>query len=118
MMHRIDDFYTAWADRVSVWAGTWPHFTFWLILLLIWIAAGPSMGWGVDWQLWANSPTTIVELFLGILVLAAANRTERHIEHVLDRILAIEQSLLSDIESVDSEHHDGHTEQQEGTTDA
>jgi len=57
--------------------GRWRTSAFCLVLIAIWGAFGPYTGYSDSWQLWVNTPTTIVELFLGLFTLAAANRVEK-----------------------------------------
>src|SRR5260370_37620052 len=55
----------------------WGTSAFCLLLMAIWVAFGPYTGYSDSWQLWVNTPTTIIELFLGLFTLAAANRVEK-----------------------------------------
>lgn len=73
----IDERFTDMADRVSEAAGRWPASALSLVGLFAWIAAGPWAQWSDTWQLVANTPTTWIELFLGLFTLAAANRVEK-----------------------------------------
>lgn len=98
MFRRIDETYTRIADWTSEWAGRWPHFAFWFVAMLAWFALGPAMDYSNTWQLIANTPTTLVELFLGILILAAANRVEKRMFQILDQIESLEERLLVDLE--------------------
>jgi low affinity Fe/Cu permease len=49
------------------------------------------MGWSDTWQLLINTPTTVVELFLGFLTLAAANRVEKRNREINERELTMLQ---------------------------
>lgn len=89
----VDERFTDVADRVSEAMGRWKTTAFCLVLILIWIGFGPSTGYSDSWQLWLNTPTTAVELFLGLFTLAAANRVEKrnfelhqHMAKVLEHV--------------------------------
>jgi low affinity Fe/Cu permease len=69
--------FTDIADKISEAAGTWQTTAVCLLLVLIWISLGPRSGFSDSWQLWVNTPTTVIELFLGLFMLAAANRLEK-----------------------------------------
>jgi low affinity Fe/Cu permease len=74
---KLDERFTDIADRVSEEAGRWYTTAISLLLFAGWIALGPRMAWSDTWQLIANTPTTWVELWLGLFMLAAANRVEK-----------------------------------------
>lgn len=73
----VDERFTDLADRVSEAMGRWRTSAVCLVLIAIWAAFGPATGYSDSWQLWVNTPTTVVELFLGLFTLAAANRVEK-----------------------------------------
>lgn len=72
-----DNWFTDLADRISTGAGSWRVTAAAALLIIIWAALGPRAGFSDSWQLWINTPTTVVELFLGLFMLAAANRVEK-----------------------------------------
>ena len=73
----VDERFTDLADRVSEAMGKWRTSAFCLCLIALWAGFGPATGYSDSWQLWVNTPTTVVELFLGLFTLAAANRVEK-----------------------------------------
>lgn len=73
----MNDYFTKFADLVSEQGGKWYVSIFAVLCLFAWIAIGPHYGWNNTWQLIANTPTTWIELFLGLLMLASANRIEK-----------------------------------------
>lgn len=98
-------------QRMSYWisekAGTWPHFAFWVAAVLAWLALGPSAGWSNGWQLLANTPTTIIELFLGLAILVDGERQITMLSRMLihqsnqqDRIENIELHVLRLVEAL------------------
>lgn len=73
----MDERFTRLADLVSEAMGSWKVSAGCLFLVMVWAGFGPSSGYSDSWQLWVNTPTTVVELFLGLFTLAAANRVEK-----------------------------------------
>lgn len=82
----MDEKFTSFADRVTYYVGTWPVTVISLVIVFIWLGFGPVAHFSDSWQLWINSPTTVVELFLGFFTLAAANRVERRTHDLLEEI--------------------------------
>jgi low affinity Fe/Cu permease len=82
----LDDRFTDLADRVSEIMGKWWVMAISVVLVLIWLACGPFYHFSDSWQLIANSPTTILELWIGFLLAAATNRVERRHEQLLREI--------------------------------
>jgi low affinity Fe/Cu permease len=78
-----------------------------VFVVLFWLALGPFMHYSDTWQLAINTPTTIVEMWIGFLIAAAANRVERknrelqqHQADTLQRIVSIEEQLTTTLQSV------------------
>jgi len=96
------------ADRVSFLMGTPANIAFWIVAVGVWIALGPYFAnhnflpaWftsnGFNFPL--NTVTTIAELYIGFLVGASSNRSERNLEMTLGRIEQLENgtsTLLAD----------------------
>ena len=104
----VDERFTDFADRVSEAMGRWRTSAFCLVLIAIWGAFGPYTGYSDSWQLWVNTPTTIVELFLGLFTLAAANRVEKrnwqlhqHMARTLSRVDAVTAEENDEIKTGD-----------------
>lgn len=87
---RRESFFEKLADRVSFGMGTPRNILFWLMAVVAWIlifaVGGPHIASGTWLPRWFTSTgfnfplnlvTTIAQLFIGFLVGAAANRTER-----------------------------------------
>jgi low affinity Fe/Cu permease len=64
------------------------------VFIAIWLALGPTFHWSDSWQLSMNSPITLVELYLAIFTLAAANRVEKRNRLLLEKIEAYEEQEL------------------------
>lgn len=73
----MNKLFTEFTDWFSESMGKWQVFFFFAFLILGWGAAGPLMHYSDSWQLYINTPTTIIELFLGLATLSSANRIEK-----------------------------------------
>lgn len=89
-------------DKVSYAQGTPGNLTFWLVVIGLWFAFGPELGhatfipgWASSnaWNFPLNTGTSCMELFIGFLVSASTNRSERHLETTLERMGAQEQRI-------------------------
>jgi low affinity Fe/Cu permease len=94
------------ADRVSYAMGTWQNIVVWFILVGAWFAAGPIVanhsvlpGWFTsnNFNFPLNTVTTIAELYIGFLVGASTNRTERHNRDQADRMEALEKLIHDEL---------------------
>jgi low affinity Fe/Cu permease len=87
------------ADYVSAAMGRPTNIIIWLVAVVAWTAVfafgGPHIAGGTWLPRWftsqgfnfpLNLATTVAELFIGFLVAAASNRSERNLETTLDRI--------------------------------
>jgi len=97
------------ADKVSFGMGTPQNITVWIVLVVGWVLlfaldrsrsvqSGSFMpGWftstGFNFPL--NLVTTVAELYIGFLVGASSNRSERNLENTLARIGDVEQQVLA-----------------------
>jgi uncharacterized membrane protein len=90
------------ADRVSYAMGTWQNILVWLFLVGTWFALGPTIASHDLLPAWftsnnfnfpLNTVTTIAELYIGFLVGASTNRTERHNREQADRMENLEQRI-------------------------
>jgi low affinity Fe/Cu permease len=90
------------ADKVSYAMGTPTNIIIWLLLVGIWICLGPYFAkhsflptWftsnGFNFPL--NTVTTIAELYIGFLVGASANRSERNLERTLAKISTQDEEI-------------------------
>jgi low affinity Fe/Cu permease len=94
------------ADYVSAAMGRPTNIIVWFILVAAWTAAGPYLAkhpflpaWSVStgWNFPLNLVTTVAELFIGFLVAAAANRSERNLDLTLGAIAA-QEKRIADVE--------------------
>jgi uncharacterized membrane protein len=94
------------ADRVSYAMGTWQNIVVWIILVGTWFALGPYLANHSVLPAWftsnnfnfpLNTVTTIAELYIGFLVGASTNRTERHNRNQADRMEALENLIHNEL---------------------
>jgi uncharacterized membrane protein len=94
------------ADRVSYAMGTWQNIVVWIILVGAWFAFGPYLAHHSVLPSWftsnnfnfpLNTVTTIAELYIGFLVGASTNRTERHNRSQADRMEALEKLIHDEL---------------------
>jgi hypothetical protein len=90
------------ADRVSYGMGTPQNITIWIILVGTWVALGPLVSHHNFLPAWftsnsfnfpLNSVTTVLELYIGFLVGASSNRSERNLELTLAGIASGERQI-------------------------
>jgi low affinity Fe/Cu permease len=90
------------ADRVSYAMGTPLNITFWIVAVAAWIALGPYIahhnflpGWFTSnsFNFPLNTVTTIAELYIGFLVGASSNRSERNLEATLAKMSIQEDQI-------------------------
>ena len=94
------------ADRVSYAMGTWQNIVVWIVLVGTWFALGPYLANHSVLPSWftsnnfnfpLNTVTTIAELYIGFLVGASTNRTERHNRSQADRIEDLERLIHNEL---------------------
>ena len=94
------------ADTVSYAMGTPANIVFWLLAVGLWIALGPFIaghnflpGWftSQSFNFPLNTVTTIAELYIGFLVGASTNRSERDVKSTL-RSIANQEKQIKDVE--------------------
>ncbi len=99
----LNERFTQLADLVSEAMGQWWVTAISLVAVLGWLALGPVMRWSDSWQLLINTPTTVLELFIGFLLAAAANRSERRNRELLELIQRLVQREQEELEVVEQE---------------
>ncbi|HET7467259.1 MAG TPA: hypothetical protein VFL29_11375 [Candidatus Dormibacteraeota bacterium] len=94
------------ADTVSYAMGTPANIVFWLLAVGTWIALGPFIAGHNFLPAWftsqsfnfpLNTVTTIAELYIGFLVGASTNRSERDVKSTL-RQIANQEKQIKDVE--------------------
>lgn len=89
----MNERFTRIADRVSETIGQWWVTAISIVVVLLWLASGPFFHFSDTWQLMINTPTTILEMWLGFLIAAAANRVERNNRLLQDQQFKIIQHI-------------------------
>lgn len=96
----LNDRFTDIADVVSEKMGRWWITLTSIVLVVLWLASGPLFHFSDTWQLIVNTPTTIIEMWIGFLLAAAANRAEKHNRQLQEH----QGTLLEKIESIEEQH--------------
>lgn len=95
----LDDKFTRISFLITDVCGRWPAIGVSIILLSFWITLGFPMRFSDTWQLFANTPTTWIELFLGLFTLAAANRIQKaqnkQIKDLYDLLKKTEEMIVN-----------------------
>ena len=94
----LNDRFTDLADFVSEKMGTWQVTAFFLMLITIWAGFGPATHYSDAWQLWINTPTTIIELFCECFILSAANRLEKRNRQLHENMLDLLKKIAAEEE--------------------
>jgi low affinity Fe/Cu permease len=90
------------ADKVSYAMGTPLNIGIWVLLVVGWTIAGPYVahhnflpGWFIStgYNFPLNLITTVAELYIGFLVGASSNRSERNLEATLGRMSRQEEQI-------------------------
>ena len=107
-MGKINEAFITLADWVSYAMGTPANIILWIIAVGLWIYFGPVIARSTflpDWftsnafNFPLNTVTTLAELYIGFLVGAASNRTERHNEEMMKK----QDEMLSQIHQMQQE---------------
>src|SRR5690348_7983624 len=73
---------------VSKWSGSIWAFALALLIVIVWAATGPFVGFSDTWQLVINTGTTIVTFLMVFLVQRAQNKESLAIQAKLDELIA------------------------------
>jgi low affinity Fe/Cu permease len=97
MWKNLNRFFIKLADAVSFGMGTPTNIFFWILAVVIWFWLGstkadlfingnflPAWFTSNAWNFPLNTITTLAELYIGFLVAAAANRSERELRKVIE----------------------------------
>lgn len=100
---QLNDKFTNFADKISEIGGRWWVSFICFILIVVWAFSGKQFNYSDSWQLWVNTPTTILELFLGLFTLSAANRVEKRNWELHQNMLKIMQHVELTVEKEQEE---------------
>lgn len=108
---RQESLFLRFCDWVSTVMGEPPNILFWLVLVVGWtlvFASGlvgaksnflPSWFTGTAYNFPLNLLTTVAELFIGFLVAAAANRSQRVLSTIIDGIRTVLDQVEDGVEA-------------------
>lgn len=118
-MKKINTIFLTIADTVSYAMGTPGNIIFWLIVVGIWFHYGPVIAKSHFMPAWftsnpfnfpLNTVTTLVEMFVGFLVAASANRIARlnkelmeKQNQLIEKIINLENQLLQEEITIEKE---------------
>jgi low affinity Fe/Cu permease len=98
-MKWINEKFLKLADAVSFGMGTPTNILFWILAVVVWFSLGalnpqmftqgsflPTWFTSNTWNFPLNTITTLAELYIGFLVAAAANRSERELRKIIENI--------------------------------
>jgi low affinity Fe/Cu permease len=81
------DWFSAWASKMSHWAGKPVVFCCAVLLVVVWAALGPIAGFSDFWQLTINTGTTIVTFLMVFLIQNTQNRDSAALQIKLDELI-------------------------------
>ena len=96
-MKKLNEKFVKVADAVSFGMGTPTNILFWILAVVVWFYLGytrremfaegdflPAWFTSNSWNFPLNTITTLAELYIGFLVAAAANRSERTLRSMIE----------------------------------
>lgn len=87
-MHSIaPGWWDRWTDRVTAVAGGRWTFLGNVFLTVVWLGLGPVYHWSDQWQLWANTITTVVTYIMVFIIQHAQNKADAAIQLKLDELI-------------------------------
>lgn len=120
-MKFLNDLFIRITDSVSYFVGTPANIIFWLVIVGIWIVLGavlpnlftsanflPTWFTSTGWNFPLNTVTTLIELYIGFLVAAAANRSEKHLRGIIEdtdaTVKILEKNIANMQQDLDKTH--------------
>ena len=97
----MKDWFHAFANRMSQWAGSPVAFFCAVAIIVGWGLAGPAFGFSDTWQLVINTGTTIITFLIVFLIQNTQNRDARAMHLKLDELIKINaraRNKLMDLE--------------------
>ena len=94
------------SSAVTQWAGSSGAFGLALLVIVVWLATGPTAGYSNTWQLVINTGTTIVTFLMVFLIQRAQNKDSRAIHFKLNELVAAIEGAsnrLIDVEGLDEQ---------------
>ncbi len=109
----MNDAFRKAAHRASILVGSPLAFTIAVLLVVVWAATGPVLGFTNTWQLAINTCTTIVTVLMVFLIQNTQNRDSRALHMKLDELIIYTQGAdneMVELENLSEEQLD-HLEQ-------
>ena len=101
MAAKKEDFFTRFTSKTSALLGRPVIFVVALIVLILWGASGPLLGFSDTWQLVINTGTTIITFLMVFIIQNTQNRDNLAMNIKLDAIM--NKQGISDKELVEAE---------------
>ncbi|WP_333838181.1 low affinity iron permease family protein [Novosphingobium sp.] len=92
----MDKLFTAFANRISGWAGQPATFVLATGIIIAWAVSGPLFGWSDTWQLVINTGTTIITFLMVFVIQNAQNRDAAAMQAKLDELIRALQGARGD----------------------
>jgi low affinity Fe/Cu permease len=86
--NRINDALERFSQKATQWTGTTWAFVGATSIVLLWVLAGPIMGFSAEWQLIINTGTTIATFLMVFLIQRTQNKESKAIQLKLNEIIA------------------------------
>jgi low affinity Fe/Cu permease len=83
----MKNWFRAFSQKVSVWAGSPLAFVSCSVIVLVWAFSGPEFHYSDTWQLVINTGTTIITFLMVFLIQNTQNRDSRAIHLKLDELI-------------------------------
>ena len=101
----VDSFHKFASKAAEIVGAPWA-FTTAVVIVIVWVIAGPFFGYSDSWQLVINTGTTIVTFLMVFLIQNSQNRDAKAIHLKLDELIRSikgARNLLIDLENVPEE---------------
>jgi low affinity Fe/Cu permease len=83
----MDRLFASFASKISHAAGSPIAFLLCMVVVMVWVAAGPFFGFSETWQLVINTGTTIVTFLMVFLIQNTQNREGIALQTKLDELI-------------------------------
>jgi len=94
-------FFNKLASFIANKAGSWQVFVLALMLILVWGITGPILHYSTNWQLIANTFTTLITFLMVILVQNEQNRNDEVLQKKLDYLVKALSKDSDEYEAID-----------------
>lgn len=88
----MSDAFNRFAEKCALWFGSSTAFVLSVLLVLVWGAVGPAVGYSENWQLVINTVTTVVTFWMVFVIQNAQNRDSAAIQIKLNELIRATQN--------------------------